>query len=120
MLDTLNGSFRQLAPQLAAAGPSPAAYVSIADGYAALDAKLETTHPRDLSLIKMVASYRDLTQRATKNSRAFAAELAKPTASADEEKEKEARLERLRAQAKAEQAKEASLVRKLNTLCHPQ
>ena len=120
LLDTLNGSFRELGRQLAAAGPSPTAYVSIADGYAALDAKLETTHPRDVSLIKMVASYRDLTQRATKNSRAFAEELAKPAGSADEEKERDARLERLRTQAKAEQAKEASLVRKLNTLCHPQ
>jgi hypothetical protein len=120
LIETLNASFQELAPQLATAGPSPTAYASIADGYAALEAKLETTHPLDASLIKMVASYRDLTQRATKQSRAFAEELAKPVGSADDEKEKDARLERLRSQAKSEQAKEASLVRKLNTLCHPQ
>jgi len=120
VIETLNGTFRALAPQLAAAGPSPTAYTQIADGYAELDAQLQTTHPRDASLIKLVAAYRELTQRATKHSRAFAEELAKPTAAADEEKEKGARLERLRAQARSEQAKEATLVRKLNTVCHPQ
>lgn len=120
MIETLNGAFQALAPQLAAAGSSPTAYTRIADGYAELDAKLQTTHPRDASLIKLVAAYRELTQRATKHSRAFAEELAKPTASADEEKEKDARLERVRTQARSEQAKEATLVRKLNTLCHPQ
>jgi hypothetical protein len=120
VIETLNGSLRELAPLVAAAGPSPTAYARIADGYAELDSKLQSTHPRDASLIKMVSAYRELTQRATKQSRAFAEELAKPTGSADEEKEKDARLERLRSQAKSEQAKEASLVRKLNTLCHPQ
>ncbi|HKO93254.1 MAG TPA: hypothetical protein VJU61_18995 [Polyangiaceae bacterium] len=120
MIETLNESLRALAPQVVAAGPSPAAYSRIADGYAELDSKLQSTHPRDASLIKLVAAYRELTQRATKHSRAFAEELAKPTGSADEEKERDARLDRLRNQAKSEQAKEASLVRKLNTLCHPQ
>jgi len=120
VIEMLNDSLRALAPQLATAGPSPTAYARIADGYAELDAKLQATHPRDASLLKLVASYRDLTQRATKHSRAFAEELAKPTGSADEEKERGARLDRLRTQAKGEQAKEAALVRKLNTLCHPQ
>jgi hypothetical protein len=117
VVDTVNGSLSQLAD--ADAGASPGTYVRLADAYDALGKQLEGASSEDPALSKLFGAYRELIQRAARQSRLFAEELDKPTSTPEEEAEKEARLTRLRTQAKGEVSREASLVRKLNGLCHP-
>jgi len=93
--------------------------VRLADAYDALGKQLEGASSQDPALSKLFGSYRELIQRAAHQSRVFAEELDKPSSTPEEEAEKETRLTRLRAQAKSEVSREASLVRKLNGLCHP-
>ena len=118
VIDTVNGSLGQLVDD-ADAGASPATYVRLADAYDALGKQLEGASSQDPALSKLFGSYRELIQRAAHQSRVFAEELDKPSSTPEEEAEKETRLTRLRAQAKSEVSREASLVRKLNGLCHP-
>jgi hypothetical protein len=117
VIDTVNGSLSQL--QDADAGASPATYVRLADAYDALAKQLEGASSDDPTLSKAFSSYRELIQRAARQSRSFAEELDKPTSTPEEEAEKETRLTHLRTQGKGEASREASLVRKLNGLCHP-
>ena len=118
VIDTVNGSLSELALD-ADAGASPAAYVRLADAYDALGKQLEGASSEDPALSKLFASYRELIQRAAHQSRLFAEELDKPSSTPEEEAEKETRLAGLRTRAKGEVSREASLVRKLNGLCHP-
>jgi hypothetical protein len=119
VIDTVNGNLSQLAYD-ADAGVNAATYVRLADAYEALGKQLEGADSRDPALSKIFGAYRDLIQRAAQQSRLFAEELDKPSSTPEEEAEKEARLTRLRTRAKGEVGREASLVRKLNGLCHPQ
>jgi hypothetical protein len=118
VIDTVNGSLSQLAHD-PDAGASPATYVQLASAYEALGKELEGASSEDPALSKLFSSYRELIQRAAHQSRLFAEELDKPSSTPEEEAEKETRLTRLRTQAKGEANREASLVRKLNGLCHP-
>lgn len=118
VIDTVNGSLSQLAHD-ADAGASPGTYVQLADAYDALGKQLEGASSEDPALSKLFSSYRELIQRAAHQSRLFAEELDKPSSTPEEEAEKETRLTRLRTQAKGEANREASLVRKMNGLCHP-
>ncbi|HEU4579342.1 MAG TPA: hypothetical protein VFS67_13865 [Polyangiaceae bacterium] len=118
MVDTVNGSLSQL-PNDADAGASPATYLRLADAYDALAKQLEGARSEDPALSKAFDSYRELIQRAARQSRLFAEELDKPVSTPEEQAEKETRLARIRTQSKGEVSREASLVRKLNGLCHP-
>jgi hypothetical protein len=94
--------------------------VQVANEYEALAKELESASSTDDALNKTIVAYRELIQRAAKHSREFSEELDRPTSTPEEDREKETRLARLRAQAKNEVNREASLVRKLNSLCHAQ
>lgn len=118
VIDTVNGSLSQLAHDTDA-GASPATYLQLANAYEALGKELEGASSDDPALSKVFGSYRELIQRAAHQSRLFAEELDKPSSTPEEEAEKETRLTRLRTVAKGEVSREASLVRKLNGLCHP-
>jgi vacuolar-type H+-ATPase subunit I/STV1 len=120
MVDTVNGSLSRLATSAADAGANPVTYLQLAEGYQALAKELESASSSDEALNKTIGSYRELIQRAAKQSREFSEELDRPTSTPEEEREQEARLARLRAQAKNDVSREASLVRKLNGLCQTQ
>ena len=120
VIDTVNGGLSSISAAGADAGANPSTYAQLADAYAALDKRLEGADSKDPALSKSFGAYRELIQRAAKQSRAFSEELDKPTSTPEEEKEKESRLNRLRTQAKNDVTREAALVRKLNGLCHPQ
>jgi hypothetical protein len=120
VIDAVNGGLSSLPADEADAGASPSTYMRLADAYDAFDKRLEGADSKDSALSKPFGAYRELIQRAAKQSRAFAEELDKPTSTPEEEKEKESRLNRLRTQAKNDVNREAALVRKLNGLCHPQ
>jgi hypothetical protein len=120
VIDAVNGGLEGMPAHGADAGASPATYTQLADAYDAIGKQLEGASSADPALHKTFGAYRDMMQRAAKSSRAFAEELDKPASSPEEQTEKEARLSRLRAQAKNEVSREAALARKLNGLCHPQ
>lgn len=119
VIDTVNGGLSGISTYDADAGASPATYVRLADAYDALGKQLEGADSQDPALSKTFGAYRELIQRAAKQSRAFSEELDKPTSTPEEEKEQQSRLAQLRNQAKNDVNREASLVRKLNGLCHP-
>jgi hypothetical protein len=99
---------------------SATVYRQIASAYEALGKQLGSLLPKDPELSRTLASYRDLTQRAAKHSRDYSEELATvPAGATTLEPDTEARLGRIRSAAKVELTREASLVRKLNALCHP-
>jgi hypothetical protein len=120
VIDAVNDGLRSISSDGADAGASPSTYTRLADAYDALGKQLEGADSKDPALSKSFGAYRELIQRASRQSRAFAEELDKPTSTPEEEKEKESRLNRLRTQAKNDVNREAALVRKLNGLCHPQ
>lgn len=120
VIDTVNEGLSGVSMLDADAGASPATYVRLADAYDALGKRLEGADSADPALSKVFGAYRELIQRAAKQSRAFSEELDQPTSTPEEEKEKESRLANLRNQSKNDSSREASLVRKLNGLCHPQ
>ena len=120
VIDTVNSGLSGVAISDADAGASPATYTRLAEAYDALGKQLEGADSEDPALSKTFGAYRELIQRAAKQSRTFSEELDKPTSTPEEEKEKESRLAHLRNQAKNDVNREASLVRKLNGLCHPQ
>jgi hypothetical protein len=120
VVDTVNGGLSRVALTAQDAGANPTTYAQLAEGYEALAKSLESASSDDDALNKAVGSYRELVQRAAKHSKEFSEELDRPTSTPAEEQEKEARLGRLRAQARNEVSREAALVRKLNGLCHTQ
>jgi hypothetical protein len=120
VIDIVNGGLSRVATAAADAGASAVTYTQLADEYEALAKSLETTSTSDDALNKAIGAYRELIQRAAKNSREFSEELDRPASTPEEEREKETRLARLRALAKNEVNREALLVRKLNGLCHTQ
>jgi hypothetical protein len=119
VVETVNAGLDDLHVQVPDAGTSAAAYAQIADGYEALGKRLDELAPSDTALAKAVASYRELTDRAAKQSRSYSEALAILPKSKKERTDNEARLNRIRTQAKADLAKEATVVRKLNAVCHP-
>jgi hypothetical protein len=121
IVQTLNPSLLEI-QGLTASASTAAAYRQIADVYEELGKRLSTLLPKDPDLSKALASYRELTQRAAKHSRAFSDELSKAPsgdAGAEDDPPRAARMDRIRSGSKAELGREAALVRKLNTLCHP-
>ncbi len=120
VVELVNDGLGSMATSMADAGPDPAKYARVADAYEALGKSLEAASSRDETLSKTIESYRELIQRAAKHSREFSEELERPASTPEEEHEKETRLARLRAVAKNDVNREASLVRKLNGLCHTQ
>jgi hypothetical protein len=120
VIDTVNVGLSDIAIQDSDAGASPVTYVRLAETYDALGKRLEGADSQDPALSKTFGAYRELIQRAAKQSRAFSEELDKPASTPEEKQEQESRLAHLRLQAKNDVNREASLVRKLNGLCHPQ
>ena len=59
-------------------------------------------------------------QRAAKSSRAYSEALSERAGSSKQRADKQARLNRIRAEAQSDTAREALVVRKLNSVCHPQ
>lgn len=102
------------------AGRDGPAYERIASTYEDLGRRLAELPLSDGALSKAVASYRELIERVAKHSRDYARELSSPATSKAERKSLEQRLKRIRNQAKTDVAREAALVRKINTVCAPQ
>lgn len=119
VIDTVNAGLAELQVQVPDAGSSPAAYDEIANAYEALGKRLGEFSLSDGALAKAVASYRELMERAARQSRNYSEALAGSARSKRERRDKEARLTRIRTQAKTELAREATVVRKLNAVCHP-
>jgi hypothetical protein len=119
VIEAVNTGLTDLHIQVPDAGTSSSAYTQIADGYDALGKRLDELAPSDTALSKAVASYREVTERAAVQSRSYAEALAALPKSRKERAQHDARLNRIRTQAKADLAKEATVVRKLNAVCHP-
>lgn len=120
VIEAVNGGLGELHLQVPDAGESAPAYTAIAAGYDALGRTLDDLAPSDPALVKALEGYRELAQRAAKNSRAYAEALAAPESSKKLRAEKQARLERIRGEAQSDVSREALVVRKLNGVCHPQ
>ncbi len=120
VVDIVNGGLGDIRFDAPDAG-DPETYERFAATYDDVSKKIELLAIDDTALTKAVESYRDVLQRAAKHSRAYARELAGKAdkTSKGGRRSVERRLEKLRAQAKTDLSREASAVRKLNTLCHP-
>jgi hypothetical protein len=118
VIETVNSGLVDIQVRLPDAGSGPD-YESIAGAYQELGKRLAGLTPQDGSLQRALVSYAEVIERAAANSQAYATELAASARSKADRRAKEARLKRIRTQAKSELAKEALAVRKLNTLCHP-
>jgi len=94
------------------------AYEHIAIAYDDVSKRIEAIAIGDAALAKAVGSYREIVERAARNSRAYAREL-NPGQTKSDRRTAERRLEKIRAQAKSDLGREASAVRKINVLCHP-
>ncbi|HTV20725.1 MAG TPA: hypothetical protein VMG12_18705, partial [Polyangiaceae bacterium] len=95
------------------------AYAEIADAYEALGKRLGELTPSDDALAKAVAGYRELAERAARQSRNYSEALAGEARSKGQRRDKEARLTRIRNQAKSDLARESTVLRKLSAVCHP-
>ncbi len=120
VIETVNSGLSELHLEVPDAGASASAYAHIADGYDALGKRLSELAPRDNTLAKAMDSYREVTDRAAKQSRAYSEALSTPAHGKRDRTDKNARLTRIRAQAQTDLAREAQAVRKLNAACHPQ
>jgi hypothetical protein len=120
VVDIVNGSLSDIRFDAPDAGDAET-YERFATTYEDVSKKIELLAIEDTALAKAVESYRDVVQRAAKQSRAYARELTNSASNNDKagRRSAERRMEKLRAQAKTELSREASAVRKLNTLCHP-
>lgn len=119
MIEIVNAGLAELQVQVPDAGSSPAAYDEIANAYEALAKRLGELSPSDGALAKAVVSYRELMERAARQSRNYSEALAGTARSRRDRRDKEARITRIRGQAKTDLAREATVVRKLNAVCHP-
>lgn len=119
VIETVNAGLADLQVQVPDAGSSPAAYSEIADRYEALGQRLAELSPDDPALAKAVAGYRDLMERAARQSRNYSEALAGAARSKRDRRDKDVRLTRIRSQAKTDLAREATVIRKLNAVCHP-
>lgn len=120
VVQIVNEGLAELELQVPDAGESASAYAAIAAGYEALDRRLDALAPGDSSLAKAIESYREVAQRAAKSSRAYSEALSERAGSSKQRADKQARLNRIRAEAQSDTAREALVVRKLNSVCHPQ
>jgi hypothetical protein len=120
VVDIVNGSLGDIRFDAPDAG-DPETYERFASTYDDVSKRIELLAIEDAALAKAVESYGDVLERAARQSRAYARELTKKAdnTSKGERRSAERRMEKLRAQAKTELSREASAVRKLNTLCHP-
>jgi hypothetical protein len=119
VIDTVNAGLAELQVQVPDAGSSPAAYGEIANAYEALGKRLGELSPSDGALAKAVAGYQELMERAARQSRNYSEALGGAARSKRDRRDKEARITRIRGQAKSDLAREATVVRKLNAVCHP-
>lgn len=119
VIEAVNAGLAELQVQVPDAGSSPAAYKEIADAYDALGKRLAELSPSDPALAKAVVAYRELTERAARQSRNYSEALAGAARSKRQRHDKDARLSRIRTQAKTDLAREATVIRKLNAVCHP-
>ncbi len=116
--ESINTEMAEIRFQLPDAGVEAPAYTEIAAVYDRLSQRVSAIAARDTALARTLVSYKDVLERAAQHSRAYAEELAQPAPSKQERKEREGRLKRIRTMAKNDLVREASVVRKLNALCH--
>lgn len=119
VIETVNAGLADLYVQVPDAGTSPAAYAEIADSYDALGKRLGELAPSDTALAKALGGYRELAERAARQSRNYSEALAAEARSKRQRRDKESRLNRIRTQAKSDLAREVTVIRKLNSVCHP-
>src|SRR5262245_13869444 len=112
VIEAVNDGLSELHLQVPDAGDSAAAYAAIAGGYDALGQRLGALAPGDPALAKALESYRELAQRAAKNSREYAEALRAPESSRKLRVDKQARLEKIRVDAQSDVSREALVVRK--------
>jgi hypothetical protein len=120
VIEVVNAGLTDLHVEVPDAGASASAYHRIADNYDALNKRLLELAPRDATLAKALDGYREVTDRAAKNSRSYAEALAARARTKKERAEQSTRLTRIRTQAQTDLSREAQVVRKLNAVCHPQ
>jgi predicted nucleic acid-binding Zn-ribbon protein len=120
IVSRVNSGLATLSVQVPDAGQDPDAYETIAASYENLANDLEALSPRNAELKRSLGSYSDVLLRAAKHSRSYATELAKPERDSQKrQKRRRARLDRIRTLTKADVSRESSVVRKLNSVCHP-
>jgi hypothetical protein len=120
VVESINTEMAEVRFQLPDAGADAPSYTEIAGIYARLSQRLSEIPARDTALSRTLVSYKDVIDRAAEHSRAYAEELARATPSRQERKDRDGRLKRIRTMAKNDLVREASVVRKLNALCHPE
>ena len=96
----------------------PETYDRFATAYDEVSNQIAAMPIDDATLSKTIGSYREILDRAAKNSRAYARELENRS-SKSERRSSDQKLEKLRSRAKTDLGREAALVRKINSLCHP-
>lgn len=120
VVEAVNTGLAELHVEVPDAGADAAAYARIADTYEALNQRLTALAPSDATLAKALDGYLEVTQRAAKNSRSYSEALTARGGSKKERADRDTRLTRIRTQAQTDLSREAQVVRKLNSVCHPQ
>lgn len=117
VIDVVNGGLEAVRFDAPDAGDAET-YVRFAAVYDEVSNQIATMPIEDATLSKTVSSYREILDRAAKNSRAYARELENRSTKA-ERRSSDQKLEKLRSRAKTDLGREAALVRKINQLCQP-
>jgi hypothetical protein len=117
VVDVVNAGLEDVRFDAPDAG-SDDAYEHIATAYDDVSKRIEALEIGDTALAKAVGTYREIVERAARNSRAYAREL-NPGQTSRDRRAAERRLEKIRAQARSDLGREASAVRKINALCRP-
>jgi hypothetical protein len=120
VVDVVNAGLVDLHVEVPDAGADARAYTRIADGYDALGKRLRELAPEDASLAKAVEGYVELAERAAKTSRSYSEALVARARNKKERADRDNKLTRIRTQAQTDLSREAQVVRKLNSVCHPQ
>jgi hypothetical protein len=120
VVDVVNAGLVDLFVEVPDAGADAKAYTRIADAYDALSKRLKGLAPADPSLAKALEGYVEVADRAAKNSRSYSEALSSRARNKKERADRDNRLTRIRTQAQTDLSREAQVVRKLNSVCHPQ
>jgi hypothetical protein len=120
VVGVVNAGLVDLFVEVPDAGADAVAYTRIADGYDALSKRLKDLAPDDRALAKALEDYVEVADRAAKNSRSYSEALSARARNKKERTDRDTQLTRIRTQAQTDLSREAQVVRKLNTVCHPQ
>ena len=117
VIDIVNGGLEAVRFDAPDAGDAET-YQHFASAYDEMSNQIALIPIEDTTLAKTIGSYREILDRAANNSRAYARELENRSSKA-ERRSSDQKLEKIRSRAKTDLGREAALVRKINSLCHP-